>query len=81
MTSQNKPEAPLDENRVVWDRRNPMDDPRQNDRRNTDKRRGERRMGGRRKEFCPTCEGELTSTATCPSCKVRVIRIRSMAGS
>ena len=80
MTSQSKPEAPLNENRVVWDRRNPIDDPRQNDRRNTDKRRGERRMGARRKECCPTCEDELTPTAYCPSCKVRVVRIRTVAG-
>ncbi len=76
MTERSEDQAFSPERREVWDRRDTGIDRRQTDRRRDDKRRGERRAGGRRKDFCPTCEGELTATAYCPSCKVRVIKFR-----
>jgi hypothetical protein len=69
-----------DEKRERWDRRDPLNDPRRGDRRQRKKRHGERRVAGRRSDFCPTCSGELTPTAYCPSCKVRVVKIRSLVG-
>lgn len=68
------------ERREVWDRRDTGFERRQTDRRRDEKRRGERRAGGRRKDFCTTCEGELTPTAYCPVCKVRVIKFRAGGG-
>lgn len=68
-----------EEKRVRWDRRDPLSDRRQAERRQREQRKGERRVSGRRKDLCPTCGGELTPTAYCPSCKVRVVKIRMSA--
>lgn len=68
------------EKRDQWDRRDPLNDRRQGSRRQRDQRKGERRAAGRRADFCPTCSGELTPTAYCPSCKVRVVKIRVLVG-
>lgn len=66
------------ERRKEWDRRDTGTDRRFKDRRKEEQRRGERRAGGRRKDFCPTCDGELTPVSYCPSCKVRVIKFREV---
>ncbi|HET6466258.1 MAG TPA: hypothetical protein VFH55_11675 [Nitrospiria bacterium] len=72
-TKKAKPEV---EKRGRWDRRDPLRDRRQEDRRMNDRRKTDRRRSGRRKDFCPTCGGELTPTAYCPSCKIRVVKVR-----
>ena len=79
MARQDRAKKPSNEKRERVDRRNPVDDRRRGDRRRGEQRKGDRRVAGRRKDFCPTCGGELTSTAYCPSCKIRVVKIRSSA--
>lgn len=79
MAGQMKTMGTVEEKRERWDRRDPLNDRRRGDRRLSEQRKGERRLAGRRTDFCPTCRGELTLAAYCPSCKVRVIKIRSLA--
>lgn len=67
-----------EERREVWDRRDTGIDRRLKDRRKEELRQRERRSGGRRKDFCPSCEGELTPTSYCTKCKVRVIKFRAV---
>ena len=64
----------LEDKRQVWDRRE--EDRRRGERRGSDQRKGDRRIVYRRQDFCPTCGGLLTLTSYCPSCKVRVVKIR-----
>lgn len=80
MAGQTRTMGTAEEKRERWDRRDPLNDRRGGDRRQRKKRHGERRVAGRRTDFCPTCSGELTSTAYCPSCKVRVVKIRALVG-
>lgn len=80
MAGQTKTMGTAEEKRERWDRRDPLNDRREGDRRQREQRKGERRVAGRRTDFCPTCRGELTPNAYCPSCKVRVIKIRALAG-
>lgn len=47
------------------------------DRRQGERRQWARRAIERRKESCPVCAGELTPKFFCPSCKMRVIKIRN----
>ncbi|TAJ98888.1 MAG: hypothetical protein EPO39_17285 [Candidatus Manganitrophaceae bacterium] len=58
-------------------RRDETEDRRQGDRRQGDRRQGARRAIERRKESCPVCSSELTPKLFCPSCKMKVIKIRN----
>ncbi len=80
MAGQTRMMETAEEKRERWDRRDLLNDPRQGDRRQREQRKGERRTAGRRIDFCPTCRGELTPTAYCSSCKVRVVKIRAFVG-
>ena len=80
MAGQAKTARAEKEKRDRWDRRDLLLDRRQGNRRQRDQRTGERRSGSRRADFCPTCGGELSPAAYCSSCKVRVIKIRALAG-
>ena len=75
-TKRAKPEV---EKRGRWDRRDPLRDRRMEDRRMSDRRKKDRRKTGRRIDFCPTCGGALTLTSYCPSCKIRVVKVRITA--
>jgi|GEM_PF-2684742 len=68
------------EKRKQGERRDPLRERRLKDRRQLNQRKAERRLLGRRAEFCPTCGSVLTPTGYCPSCKVRVIKIRASGG-
>lgn len=57
-------------------RRDETSDRRQEDRRAIERRVGPRRAMERRQELCPICEAELTPFLFCPSCKMKVIKIR-----
>lgn len=59
------------------ERRNETDDRRQGDRRQGERRQVSRRTVERRKEACPVCAATLTPKLFCPSCKMRVIKIRN----
>ncbi|MDC4222717.1 MAG: hypothetical protein MPW15_00345 [Candidatus Manganitrophus sp.] len=63
--------------RRAGERRDETEDRRQGDRRQADRRQGARRAIERRKESCPVCASELTPKLFCPSCKMRVIKIRN----
>jgi hypothetical protein len=80
MADRKKTKRARNENRKRGDRRDPLRERRQKDRRQLNKRKGERRVAGRRAEFCPACGSVLTPTGYCPSCKVRVIKIRASGG-
>jgi len=59
------------------ERRDETEDRRQGERRKTDRRQGPRRAIERRQESCPVCSSPLTPKLFCPSCKMRVIKIRN----
>ncbi len=80
MVRQSRPVETAKEKRERLDRRDLLTDRRAGDRREKEQRKGERRVTGRRTEFCPTCKGELTPKAYCSSCKIRVIKIRTLGG-
>lgn len=63
--------------RRAKERRDETEDRRQGDRRQGDRRQGARRAIERRKESCPVCSSDLTPKLFCPSCKMRVIKIRN----
>lgn len=71
-----KPKGMNREKRGPADRRDLLHSRRAEDRRREGRRQGDRRLGSRRTDYCPTCGGELTPTSFCPSCKVRVVKIR-----
>jgi hypothetical protein len=80
MADRKKTKRTGQEKRKRGERRDPLLERRQKDRRQLAQRKGERRLAGRRADFCPTCGSVLTPTGYCPSCKVRVVKIRAAGG-
>lgn len=75
-TGKMKKSKPSVEKRGRWDRRDPLRERREDERRVDERRQTNRRRASRRKDFCPTCGGALTPTGYCPTCKVRVVKVR-----
>ncbi|MBI3620985.1 MAG: hypothetical protein HY208_02195 [Nitrospirae bacterium] len=68
--------GPPSSRRRRTDRRRTTPERRRTDRRAGERRRGDRRAVERRTMWCAICQTQLTPSGYCPTCQVRVVRLR-----